>query len=434
MCDNSIWENNLDRNSFPSLKEDIKTDVLIIGGGITGILLAHFLHNRGVDYVLVEKERIFSGVTNNTTAKITVQHGLIYQKLLKSFGIDIARGYYNANNRALEHYKTLCRDIECDFEFKDNFVYSTDDISKIHKELEALNELGIEAAFSSKLPLPVKNEGAVCFKQQAQFNPLKFLNAISQNLNIYEHTKVLEMVGNTAKTPFGSIKADRVAVCTHFPFINKHGLYFLKMYQHRSYVLALKGAQKVGGMYVDEDNKGLSFRNYGDVLLLGGGGHRTGKQGGGYAELRRFANKNYKNAKEIAHYATQDCETLDSVAYIGHYSNMTDNLFTATGFNKWGMTTSMVAAELLSDILTDTANEFAEIFNPSRSILRPQLIVNAFETTVNLLTPTTKRCPHLGCALKWNKQEHSFDCACHGSRFSENGKLLNGPATDDIKN
>lgn len=433
MCDNSIWLKNLDRNEFPTLKEDIKTDVLIIGGGITGILLAYFLHNRGVDYILVEKERIFSGVTGNTTAKITAQHGLIYQKLVKDFGTDAARGYYEANNKALEQYKSLCRDIDCDFEIKDNFVYSFDDASKLHKELEAAAKIGINASFAANLPLTIKTQGAVCFKKQAQFNPLKFLNAISKNLNIYEHTKVLEMVGNTAKTPYAKIKADRVAVCTHFPFINKHGLYFLKMYQHRSYVLALDNAQKIDGMYVDEDNKGLSFRNYGDLLLLGGGGHRTGKKGGGYSELRRFAKENYKNAKEVAHFATQDCETLDSVAYIGRYSNMSDNLFTATGFNKWGMTTSMVAAELLSDMLTDTPNEYAEIFNPSRSILKPQLIVNAFETTVNLLTPTTKRCAHLGCALKWNREEHTYDCACHGSRFSESGKLLNGPATDDLK-
>ena len=433
MCDNSIWETKLKRDEFPTLKEDIKTDVLIIGGGITGVLLAYFLHNRGVDYVLVEKERIFSGVTENTTAKITVQHGLIYQKILKQFGVDNASAYYKANNKALNLYKSLCRDIDCDFEIKDNFVYSTNDISKIHKELEAVDKIGIDARFFSKLPLPLKTEGAVCFENQAQFNPLKFLNLISKNLNIYEHTKVLEMVGNKAKTEFGEIKADRVAVCTHFPFINKHGLYFLKMYQHRSYVLALENAQNAEGMYVDENNKGFSFRNYGKYLLLGGGGHRTGKQGGGYDELRRFAKGNYKNAKEISRFATQDCETLDSVAYIGKYSNSSNNLFTATGFNKWGMTTSMVAAELLSDMLTDTPNEFAKIFDPSRSILRPQLIVNAFETTVNLLTPTIKRCPHLGCALKWNSQEHSYDCACHGSRFSQEGKILNGPATDDLK-
>ncbi len=428
-----MWEMSAQVQKFPSLQDDLKTDVLIIGGGITGVLLAYFLHKQGLDYVLVEKDRICSGVTANTTAKITLQHGLIYEKITRSLGAENAKVYYLANKKALNTYKELCADIDCDFKIKDNFVYSLKNSYKLFSELKALQNIGCEAHFCQELHLPIKTRGAVCVKNQAQFNPLKFIGGISKDLNIYENTKVLEMLGNTAKTQYGKIKADRVVVCTHFPFINKHGAYFLKMYQHRSYVLALSNAATLDGMYVDEADCGLSFRNYGDSLLLGGGGHRTGKKGGGYKELRNFAKKNYPDAQEISHFATQDCMTLDGVAYIGKYSKNTNSLYTATGFNKWGMTTSMVAAELLSDMLTDTPNEFAEVFNPSRSILKPQLVINGFETISNLLCPTLKRCAHLGCALKWNKQEHSWDCACHGSRFSENGKLLNGPATDDLR-
>ncbi len=429
----SLWQENIKMPEFPTLKGNLKTDVLIIGGGITGVLLAYFLHIKGVDYALVEKDRICSGVTKNTTAKITLQHGLLFDELFNSIGFEKTKAYYEANKKAIEMYKSLCKDISCDFEIKDNYVYSLKNSKMLFSELSALRKLGCEADYCRDLPLPIVTKGAIRVKNQAQFNPLKFLSAISKDLNIYENTKVLEMVGNTAKTQYGGIKADRVVVCTHFPFINKHGLYFLKMYQHRSYVLALENALRLDGMYVDENDKGLSFRNYGDLLLLGGGGHRTGKKGGGYSELRRFAKLNFKNSNEVSSFATQDCMTLDSVAYIGKYSGSTNNLYTATGFNKWGMTTSMVAAELLSDMLTDTPNEFAEVFDPSRSILKPQLIVNGFETLTNLLCPTRKRCAHLGCALKWNTQEHTWDCACHGSRFSSHGKLLNGPATDDLK-
>lgn len=203
------------------------------------------------------------------------------------------------------------------------------------------------------------------------------------------------------------------------------------MYQHRSYVIALENAQNVDGMYVDEDLKGLSFRNYGDLLLIGGGSHRTGKKGGAWAELEQFAKNHYPNSKIVSKWATQDCMTLDGLPYIGNYSKNTPNLFVATGYNKWGFTTAMAAAEILCDLVQEKQNEFADIFSPSRSILHPQLALNAVESFFNLITPTTPRCPHLGCALKYNKYEHTWDCPCHGSRFEKDGKLIDGPATDD---
>ena len=205
------------------------------------------------------------------------------------------------------------------------------------------------------------------------------------------------------------------------------------MFQHRSYVLGLKNAENLDGMYVDENLKGLSFRNYGDLLLLGGGSPRTGKQGGCYNELRREALKYYPKSEEEYHFATQDCMTLDGIPYIGQYSKSTQNLYTATGFNKWGMTSSMVAATLLADLITDKENHYGEVFSPSRNIFTPGLLVNGFEAVSGMIMPTTRRCPHLGCGLKWNKQERSFDCPCHGSRFSEEGKLIDNPATGDLK-
>lgn len=213
--------------------------------------------------------------------------------------------------------------------------------------------------------------------------------------------------------------------------MNKHGGYFLKLYQHRSYVTALDGAQNVDGMYVDEDKKGLSFRNYGDLLLLGGGAHRTGKQGGNWNELEAFARKNYPSARIVNKWATQDCMSLDGVPYIGQYSQKTPDVFVATGFNKWGMTSSMVSAMLLSDLVRGKESKYTPVFSPSRSMLSPQLAVNIFESLIGLLTPTVPRCPHLGCALKYNSAEHSWDCPCHGSRFTESGELINNPATDD---
>lgn len=427
----SVWEETaLPR--YPKLKGEIRTDVLIVGGGIAGILTAWFLQQIGVPYVLAEKGRLCGGNTRYTTAKITAQHGLIYHKLLKSGGETAARQYLNANQAAMEQYAKLCGNIDCDYEVKDNYVYA-DSREKLERELRALEKIGYPAEFCEQLPLPVRAAGAVRFSDQAQFNPLKFLAAIADGLNIYENTPVREMVGSTAVTDSGRIEAERVVCATHFPFMNKHGSYFLKLYQHRSYVIALKNAPDVGGMYVDADNAGLSFRNYGKYLLLGGGGGRTGKKSGNWEELRGFAAENYPEAREAYFWAAQDCMSLDGVPYIGQYSARTPGFYVETGFNKWGMTGAMVSAMLISDRLLGKENAFSDVFDPSRSILRPQLLINGAEAAVNLLTPSRKKCPHLGCALKWNPAEHSWDCPCHGSRFSEDGTVLDNPANGDLK-
>lgn len=428
----SLWNETVTRPAFPTLESDTETDVLIIGGGIAGILTAYFLQQNDVPYVLVEKDRICGGTTGNTTAKITFQHGLCYHKMLQSSGLERADMYLQANRMAFGKYAALCREIDCGYEIKNNYVYATDDRQKLEDEISALSKIGYNAVFAKDLPLPINTVGAVCFEDQAQFHPLRFLYAIAKGLNIYEHTFVREMEGTTAVTDRARISAGKVIVTTHFPMINKHGSYFMKLYQHRSYVTALENAQNVDGMYVDESRTGFSFRNYGDLLLLGGGGHRTGKSGGNWDELRQFAREQYPRATERYFWAAQDCMSLDHIPYIGRYSKNTADLYTASGFNKWGMTGAMLSAVLLSDRICGRYNGFEKAFDPSRSIIRPQLFVNGFESIKNLLTPTKKRCPHLGCALKWNPAEHSWDCACHGSRFDESGKVLDNPANGDL--
>ncbi len=428
----SIWSETAVLPTFEPLRGDLTTDVLIIGGGMAGILCAYMLHQAGVDYALVEAAQICSGITKNTTAKITSQHGLIYHKLLSRFGAEQAKLYLEANESALAQYRRLCETMSCDFEEQDNYVYSLHNKRKLEQELNALAFLGAPAELAAALPLPFSTAGAVKFPRQAQFHPLRFVGEAAKGLHIYENTVVRELVGTAAITDHGKIKAEKIIVATHFPFLNKHGSYFLKLYQNRSYVLALDGTPKLDGMYVDEADKGLSFRHYNNLLLLGGGSHRTGKHGGNWAELSSFVTEHYLGASEVCRWATQDCMSLDGVPYIGQYSKQTPNLYVATGFNKWGMTSAMVSAMVLRDLVLEKDNPWAEAFSPSRTILRPQLAVNGFESAINLLTPTTKRCPHLGCALKWNPQERSWDCPCHGSRFTEDGRLIDNPSTGDL--
>ena len=429
----SVWTQTENRPKFPPLEGDLNTDVLIIGGGIAGLLCAHRLRQAGADCVLLEARELCGGATGNTTAKITIQHGLIYDRLLRTFGAEKARLYLKANLAALEQYRTLCRDIDCDFEEQDSYVYSLHRRDKLEREIRALSEIGFPAEYVPEPALPMPTAGAVRFRRQAQFHPLKFLSAIAEGLPIYEHTKVLELKPGGAKTHQGTVRAKHIIIATHFPVLNKHGGYFLKLYQSRSYVLALENASKLNGMYVDESGKGLSFRSYGDLLLLGGGGRRTGKKGGGWVELSAFAQKTWPRAREVYRWAAQDCMSLDGVPYIGRYSSRTDGLYAVTGFNKWGMTSAMAAAMVLCELVQGRDSPYADLFSPSRSILRPQLAINAAEAAVSLLTPTAPRCPHLGCALKYNPREHSWDCPCHGSRFGEDGRLIDNPSTDDLR-
>lgn len=429
----SMWRDTAAMPEYGRLEGDVRTDVLVIGGGMAGILCAHFLRQAGVDCVLAEADRLCAGATGKTTAKITSQHGLVYDRLLRRFGAEKAGMYLHANEAALARYRGMCREIDCGFEEKDAFVYSLDDRGKLEKELAALEKLGFHAGFTDKLPLPFPVAGAVRFERQAQFDPLRFAAAAARGLRAYEHTPVRRLEGTSAVTDRGTIRAEKVIVATHFPFLNRHGSYFLKMYQHRSYVLALENAANVGGMYVDEAAEGLSFRNAQGMLLLGGGSHRTGKQGGGWRELEAFAKRHYPRAHIRYRWAAQDCMTLDGVPYIGPYSARTENLYVATGFNKWGMTSAMAAAMLLTDMVQGKRPDDAPVFSPSRSMLRPQLALNALEAAASLLTPTAPRCPHMGCALKWNAQEHSWDCPCHGSRFTQEGGLIENPAMRDLE-
>ena len=277
--ENAIWT-ELELPSFPPLKRDLTAEVLIVGGGLAGLLCAWELKQAGIRCVLIESDRICRGVTGNTTAKLTSQHGLIYDKLIREFGAETARTYYEANQAALGRYRELAQRYPCDLETADNYIYSTTSETALVRELNALARIGAAADLVKSTKLPFQVEGAIRFREQAQFHPLKFAAGIAKELEIYEHTPAREFGKGWVKTDGGMIRADAVIIATHFPVINKHGGYFLKMYQQRSYVLALKNAGKPEGMYLDAAENGLSLRMHGETLLLGGGGHRTGKQGG----------------------------------------------------------------------------------------------------------------------------------------------------------
>ncbi|MBO3333347.1 FAD-dependent oxidoreductase [Clostridium perfringens] len=474
----SVWSESCKFRKREALNKDIKTDVLVIGAGIAGILTAYMLKQNVRDVVLIDAAEIASGNTKNTTAKITSQHDLIYSKLITEFGEEKARQYAKANELAIKKYKEIIEDkrIECDFEEKPAYVYSLNEVDVLKEEVEAAKKLGIDAEFVQEANLPFKINGAVKFNNQAQFNPLKFLKGISNELIIYENTRALEIKENLVVTSGGNITANNIVVDTHYPIMNAPGYYFMKMHQERSYVLALENTSEIDGMYIDLNKEGYSFRTYNNLLLLGGISHRTGEneEGGSYDELRKVAKKLYPKAKEKYYWSAQDCMTIDGIPYIGRYSSETPNIYIATGFNKWGMTSSMVSAMIISDMILEKENDFSEIFSPRRfdlSLSINNIANDLIETAKNFIAqkvsiPSSEiehiknghggiieyngekvgvyknkegkeffvstKCTHLGCQLSWNADELTWDCPCHGSRFDYKGRLIGSPATKDL--
>lgn len=428
----SIWQDTCSLPKFEKLQKDIKTDVLIIGGGMAGILCAHFLHQNNVNYILCEAKKIGSGTTARTTAVLSAQHDVLYNQLIKKYDENTAKLYLEANLSAISEFRKIANDIPCDFELCPSYQYSDRNDKQLKSELQALAKLGFSAKLTKTIPLPIKSKTNLCFPSQAQFHPLKFIGGIAENLNIYENTKIDKIEDTTAFSDGYKIFAKRIIVCCHFPIINKHGLYFTKLYQKRSYVLALSNAGKYHGTFVDKDN-GFYFRNYKNYLIVGGGDHRTGHIKDGFKTVRDYVKEHFPKAKEKYAWATQDCMSLDNIPYIGKYSKNTPDIYVATGFNEWGMTSSMVSAKILCDMICGKSNKYEGVFNPSRNMVKPQLFINLGDTFINFINPRPKRCTHLGCALKWNKFEHTWDCSCHGSRFSQNGEIINNPTTKDLK-
>lgn len=427
----SLWHDTANLPRFPALSRDTSCDVLVIGGGMAGLLTLHELCRRGVDCLLVEAERIGSGTTGGTTAVLSAQHDTLYADLIRSFGRDQAKAVLYANLSAVEQYRALCARIPCDFSEAPSCLYTLSSPARLEREVSAVQSLGFPARFTQQTELPLPVRGAVFFPGMAQFHPLRFLAGLVPGLPICENTRALRIEPGAVHTNRGVIRARRVIVCTHFPILNRRGLYFMKQYQMRSFVLALKNVPALHGTYAGTERGGLYFRSYGDLLLVGGGDHRTGKSGGGFDCVEAFVRRTWPQARVAYRWAAQDCMSLDGVPYIGPYSPHTPGLFVATGFNEWGMTTSMVASRLLADAVTGQPNPYARAFAPQRSLVHPQLLGNLFETTLGLLWPTSRRCTHLGCALHWNPQEHTWDCSCHGSRYAPDGKLLDNPALHD---
>lgn len=479
------------RPRFTALEGDLQAGAVIVGAGICGLLCAYFLQRKGVsDIVIIEANEVGSGVTANTTAKITSQHGLIYAKLLRGFGEEAALQYASANQKAIRHYREIVRQehIDCGLTACNAWLYATSPEyrQELEDELQAAQKLGVDAAFEQKTELPFPVEGALRFPDQAYFHPLQFAFQLCDILvkagcRIYTRTKATGAEEGIVYTDKGNIRAEHILICSHYPFIDKHSLLFTKIFQERSYVLVLQGMAPIRDMYLDCAESGYSFRPQKDkkgqdMILFGAFDHKTGheKQNLHYAGLSAAAEQCYPDGKPVYKWSAQDCMTHDGVPYIGRYATAGKNIYLATGFNKWGMTSSMAAADILSDLITKGDHAAQQVFSLDRQDIKLQaksFVVETIDIVGNFLTHLTtadealqniqkneggiveingkragvyrdhsgKRyavkpvCTHMGCAIAWNKDENSWDCTCHGSRFDYLGNVIGGPALKPLE-
>lgn len=443
----SVWKEHTIIPEREALLENLTTEVAVIGAGMAGILTACFLQRQGKKVVVLEAERIGSGQTGNTTAKLTVQHGLLYEKLIRKYGRKKALDYWRANQQAMDLYEQFIKEkqIDCNFERLPSYLYSVEDRELLAREASAAASLGIPSRLVSDTELPFEHVGAVCFEHQAQFEPLRFLKEMSRELTIFEKTKVLSVKGHTIITRQAQVQADYIVIATHYPMVNLPGFYFMRQHQERSYVLAMSGADKLKGMYYSADRDGISLRSFQDFLLIGGGAHRTGEMKGscGYTALRQKAQRYYPCCNEEYSWSAQDCITHDDFPFIGRYSIFRPYWYVISGFKKWGMTSAMLAAVLISDEICGRRNPYEQLFSPQR--IYPVASARNFvvdmgaslkglsEGAIRLFSKTSPRCSHMGCALKWNPQEGTWECPCHGSRFEEDGSLVDNPAKKGIE-
>ena len=451
---NSLWKDTVTIPPRASLPGDMSAPDVVIGAGMAGILTAWFLKKKGREVIVLEANTIGSGQTGNTTAKITGQHGLFYQRMIQKVGHRQARMYAIANERAISTYEKIIRqeNISCNFKRKPAYLYTTQEqgILPLQREMRAAQSLGIDATWAGaeafrNIPFPVK--GGIVFPNQAQFHPLKFIKHLSKELTIYEHTKVLSVKKNKVYTDKGVVTAENIIFATHYPITNVPGFYFLRQHQERSYILALEGQKELEGMYYGIDEDGLSLRSEGDRLLVGGGNHRTGKciceqkkgKGVGYTFLKEQTNQYYPGAQIVNAWSAQDCMPHDDIPFIGRYSVFRPNWYVATGFKKWGMTSSMIAAAIISEMICGGDVKEKNVFSPRRFYIRvatKNLFIDLWESTVGLtkglFASPEHKCTHLGCRLDWNPEESSWECPCHGSGYNKDGKIKHNPAIKDL--
>lgn len=491
----SYWLKTAKAEKYPTLMENRDVDIVIVGGGITGITSAYCLAQEGFRIALLEANTLYNGTTGNTTAKLTAQHGLIYDELIRDFGEEKAKLYYEANQKAINWVASIVSElkIDCDFTEEKAYVYAEDEksLTKLEKEMKAYETLGINGTLVQETPLPFQVKLALIMEKQYQFHQLKYLSKLveeAKNMGVefYENTTAVDVSLDGRPQVYTKdgyvLSCDFILSCSHFPFYDK-GFYFARMYPERSYVVAATVNDSIPeGMYINAEEPTRSIRstpyNGEKLLLISGDHHKTGQgvpTDQHYENLKNFAENTFKVKSFPYRWSAQDFSSLDKVPYIGYMTKKDERLLVATGFRKWGMSHGTFSALLFKDLILGNDTPYKELFTPSRfesfqtvkRFLQTNLDVaknlvkgklergtttlldlkqdegaivdiwgerkGAYRDKEGRLYVVDTTCTHLGCEVEWNNAERTWDCPCHGSRFHYNGDVVEGPAEKPLK-
>ncbi|ADU32396.1 FAD-dependent oxidoreductase [Evansella cellulosilytica] len=499
----SYWLDSTNRPSFHPLKENKHFDIVIVGGGIAGITTGYLLSQEGLKVAILEATQIFNGTTGHTTAKVTAQHNLLYDELIEHFGEGFAKTYYESNMNAVGFIRNFIEShqLQCDFQEKDAVLYGAEakSVRKLEKEYAAYQKLGIPSELTDTVPFGVRVEKALVMKNQAQFHPLQYLGKMVDEFlanggEIFEGTVATSIMTESqtgedrlhVETQDGHfVSCHKVMACTHFPFYEGEGYYFMRMHPERSYIVAAKpngNMDHLTGMYLSVDSPSRSVRtvtiNGETHLLLAGDGHKTGQgepEMKHYEALKKFGEDVFQVTSFPYRWSAQDLYTQDNVPYIGPVSANETNIFVATGFRKWGMSSSTVAAHILRDYALEKDTPEMEVYSTERFHADPSL-KHFFKENLNVAKHFLKgkldqrhqapdkiqrgeagiihingsragayrdekgtlhcvdtTCTHMGCEVEWNGGERTWDCPCHGSRFTFDGDVVEGPAKKGLR-
>lgn len=479
----SYWQATTSGDARAPLPGDIDTEVCVVGAGITGLTTAYLLARDGVPVVLVEAGSVGGGVTGSTTGKVTALHRLVYADLVKRHGQDAAARYARAQLAGMAMIAEAGAGIECDLGRAPACTYTRqpDRIAEIEREVDAAQQVGLTARFTDTTELPFEVAGAIVLEDQLLFHPRKYCLGLAEEIvrnggAVYERTRARGIGRGRVETDHGAVTARAIVLATQAPIVHR-GLFFARTTPMRSYALAAEHDALPAGMYVSLEEPTRSVRPHPatGVLIVGGGGHRTGRgdhAGSEFDALEQWARDAF-SLEGRWRWSAQDFEPADGLPYIGRVTPASD-VYVATGFAKWGLATGSAAAIAIADDIAGRQTEWAAPMAASR--IAPikeggMVLAQGAETARSMTERVAPRgakapedlepgegtvirrgvspvavhrdeggrlravsavCSHLGCVVHFNDAERSWDCPCHGSRFDLDGAVLNGPATEPL--